>query len=65
MVALPDKVFARVISTATLDKMMRLQQRNNQHKIEEWKEKYHLSKGADGAWYRASALVMVGEDEDC
>ena len=64
-IALPDEVFVKVISIANLDKRIRQQQRVDHQKIEGWKNKYHLHEGSDGAWYKAGAVVVTGEDGDC
>jgi hypothetical protein len=62
MVALPDDLFIRAISTATLDKDLRRKQRERPHEIEAWKNKYRLVKGDDHAWYKGQALVVVDDD---
>jgi hypothetical protein len=49
MVALPDEVFIKVVSIAELNHKIRIRQRRDQHKIEEWKGKYCLLKRGDGA----------------
>jgi hypothetical protein len=64
VVALPDNVFARTISTVTLDKKLRKQQGNEHCLISEWKDKYHLCQKEDAIWFQGDMLVVVGGVED-
>jgi hypothetical protein len=63
MVALPDDLFIRAISTATRDEELRRKQRERPHKIEVWKNKYRLVKGDDCTWYKGQVLVVVDSDK--
>jgi len=57
--ALPDKLFARVISDVAFNEQIRRQQKEHLEKIEEWKDKYNL-KHSDGNWWKGTALVVTG-----
>jgi hypothetical protein len=39
-------------------------QKQNQHKIEEWTDKYHLYQEEGGVWYKGKALVVTGEESN-
>ena len=64
MVVLPDEVFIKAVSMTELDHKIRIRQRRDQHKIEEWKGKYCLLKRGDGAWYHRNALVITEGMDD-
>jgi Integrase zinc binding domain/RNase H-like domain found in reverse transcriptase len=57
--ALPDELFARVISDVAFDEQIRRQQKEHLEKIEGWKDKYNL-KHLDGNWWKGTALVVTG-----
>ena len=64
IVALPDTVFAKAISTVALDEMIRLRQRFNRKQLDNWHNKYHLMEKEGGAWYKGTVLVMTREEGD-
>ena len=64
VVALPDVVFAKVVCASTLDETMWQKQKQNQHKIKEWTDKYHLYQEEGGVWYKGKALVVTGEESN-
>ncbi len=49
---------------ARIDERLRRQQKDDPAKIEDWENKYHIHKRADGAWYKGEALVVAGDLED-
>src|SRR6266850_2752052 len=57
--ALPDALFARVISDVAFDEQIRRQQKEHSEKIEEWKDKYQL-RYSEGNWWKHTALVVTG-----
>ena len=32
--------------------------------MEEWVNRYHLTKQSDSTWYKNTALVVIGKEED-
>ena len=44
--------------------IMQQKQRQNQHKIKEWTDKYHLHQKEGRVWYKGKALVVMGEESD-
>ena len=57
--ALPDTLFARVISDIAFNEQVHRQQKEHTEKIEEWKSKYNLRYN-DGSWWKQTALVITG-----
>ena len=49
---------------ARIDERLRRQQKDDPAKIEDWENKYHIHKRADGAWYKGEVLVVAGDLED-
>jgi len=57
--ALPNELFARVISDMAFNEQIHRHQKEHAEKIEEWKNKYKL-RYADGNWWKDTALVVTG-----
>jgi hypothetical protein len=57
--ALPNKLFARVISDMAFNEQICRQQEEHSEKIEEWRDKYNL-KHLDGNWWKGTALMVTG-----
>jgi hypothetical protein len=64
VVVLPDEVFTRVISTATLDERIRQQQCAVSGKLDAWQNSHALVQKKDSSWYKGCALVVSGGDKD-
>jgi len=64
VIALPDHLFIRRISTAAAEEGVRLHQTDEQHKVklQMWIEKYKLQKRR-GQWWKGEALVVVGSED--
>jgi len=64
VIALPDSVFTRAVSTTMLDKKLRRQQGDKYHLSGKWKNKYYLCQKEDTVWYQGNALVVTKDVED-
>ncbi len=64
IVALLDKVFAKVISKVAQNKVIRRWQWTNLSQIKDWANKYHLTKDNNGIWYKGTTIVVIGGEED-
>jgi RNase H-like domain found in reverse transcriptase/Integrase zinc binding domain/Reverse transcriptase (RNA-dependent DNA polymerase) len=57
--ALPNELFARVISNMAFDEQIHRQQKEHLEKIKEWKDKHSL-KHLDRSWWKGTTLVVTG-----
>ena len=57
VLALPMKLFAKAMSTITLDEKITKLQKERGDQIQEWKELYRLEE-KEGKWWRRDALVV-------
>ena len=58
VVALPDKLFARIIEATALDQMVEDAQKDSHSTMKEWASMHNLRQDAQGKWFKGIALVV-------
>src|SRR5487761_1662692 len=58
VVALPDKLFARIIEAMALDQMVEDAQKDSHSTMKEWAGMHNLRQDAQGKWFKGIALAV-------